>query len=242
LFKISAGENGGIDVLKGQVRADRGWWAATMKLQELQGFRLQADGGKPYAMNRQVWMGLGELYEMIQKSAAAEAMQMDLSKEAGGLFSFVFDHGTFYTPKIGYCGRDFYRDDREKIRLRLEYDVFPKGSYVGMYIKTRDLDLSKYDKLEFLMRRLPDEGYPLSVRIEIKNKSGIMRAYAAKRPGQDWTRVTLPLNLRGPALVTEIALVFLHDRVGEDKRGVIELKDFELMVQPKPAEPPVKAS
>lgn len=194
------------------------------------------DGGEgvseiaPHKVSKDEWKQLSELYELAQKSAAVEAMQLDLSKQGGSLFDFVFDHGTFYTPKVGYCGREFYKDENSgEVYLDVEYDVFPKGSFVGMYIKTRALDISQYSSLEFEMRRAPDEGFPQSIRIEMKDRSGIVRAFAAKLPKTDWEKVSFPLNVRNSTDLTEIAFVFLHERVGEDKKGTVQMRRINLV-------------
>ena len=56
------------------------------------------------------WNRMKESYELLEKSAVKEAEQIDLSKKAGGFFNYVFDHGTFYTPKVGFAGREFFKD------------------------------------------------------------------------------------------------------------------------------------
>jgi len=199
-----------------------------------------AEAGKnadePKRMSREEWNHMREVYDLKLKSAAMEAMQLDLSKKAGSFFSFVFDHGTFYTPKFGYSGRDFFLDDSTgESYLEVEYDVFPKGSFVGVYMKTRDLDLSQFDSLQFEMRKSPDgEGEPQAIRIELKAKTGVVRAFAAKLPKEQWQPVTFPLHLKTPTQLTEITLVFLHDRVGEYKKGAVQIR--RLNVTPKKAE------
>jgi len=157
-------------------------------------------------------------------------MQLDLSKQIGSFFDFVFDHGTFYTPKVGYSGREFFKDeDSGEVFLEIEYDVFTRGSFAGMYIKTRNLDLSGYDTLEFEMRRVEGEGFPQSIRIELKSKTGIARAFAAKMPKPAWEKVSFPLHVRNETLMTEMAFVFLHDRVGEDKKGAVQFRRMHLI-------------
>ncbi len=194
----------------------------------------EAGQGKPLTAPRHVskdeWQTLSEIYQLTLKSAAVEAEQLDMSKKAGSLFDFVFDHGTFYTPEFGYANRDFFKDENSgSVYLEIEYDVFPKGSFVGMYMKSRELDLAKYSALEFEMRQVPDEGFPQAIRIEVKSKNGVVRAFAAKLPRKDWEKVVFPLNVRDSTLATELALVFLHERVGEYKKGSVQFRNFNLV-------------
>ncbi len=194
----------------------------------------EAGQGKPLQTPRHVskdeWQALSEVYQLTQKSAAVEAEQLDLSKKAGNLFDFVFDHGTFYTPEFGYANRDFFKDENSgSVYLEIEYDVFPKGSFVGMYLKSRELDLAKFSALEFEMRQVQDEGFPQAIRIEVKSKNGVVRAFAAKLPRKDWEKVIFPLNVKDSTLATELALVFLHERVGEYKKGSVQFRNFNLV-------------
>lgn len=211
---------------------------------EVQGLEVaEAEAGKPISEPRRVskdeWQELSEVYQLTVKSAALEAEQLDLSKSTGSLFDFVFDHGTFYTPEFGYALREFFKDENTGgVSLEVEYDVFPKGSFVGMYIKTRDLDLSQYSHLEFEMRQVPDEGFPQAIRLEIKSKSGVARAFAAKLPRKDWEKVSFPLHVKESIFSTELALVFLHDRVGEYKKGSVQFRNVNLI---KAEKPPVQA-
>lgn len=211
---------------------------------EIQGLEVAEAGSatgplaQPRRVNKDEWQELSEVYQLTVKSAALEAEQLDLSKQAGTFFNYVFDHGTFYTPDFGYALRDFFKDESSgQVYLETEYDVFPKGSFVGMYIKTRDLDLSQYSHLEFEMKQVPDEGYPQAIRIEVKSKNGVVRAFAAKMPRQNWEKVSFPLHVRESILATEVAFVFLHDRVGEYKKGSVQFRNVNLIRAPKLPEP-----
>jgi hypothetical protein len=216
-----------------------GMLSAWTELKGLQGLQAgPGSAGAPQNISKDEWKQMAEIYELTAKSAAVEAMQLDLSKDAGSLFKFVFDHGTFYTPKVGYAGREFFKDDSSgEVYLEVEYDVFPKGTFVGMYIKTRGLDLSGYSHLEFEMRRVEDEAFPQSIRMELKSKSGIARAFAAKLPKTSWEKVSFPLHVKTSTLLTEIALVFFHDRVGEEKKGSVQFRRINLVPVEKAATP-----
>ncbi|HTL46582.1 MAG TPA: FecR domain-containing protein [Verrucomicrobiae bacterium] len=212
-------------------------WVPVHGLEEVRAGR-DVSKAAPQNISKEEWKQMSEIYELTQKSAAVEALQLDLSKQAGSLFDFVFDHGTFYTPKIGYAGREFFKDDNTgEVYLEIEYDVFTKGTFTGMYIKTRNLDLAKYSALEFEMRRVPDEGIPQSMRLELKSKTGIARAFAAKLPKADWEKVSFPLHVRNETFMTELAIVFLHDRVGQDKKGAVQIRRVNLIPAETPAAP-----
>ena len=183
----------------------------------------------PGRVTREEWKQMGEIYDLILKSDADEAVQMDLSKAAGSFFNYVFDHGTFYTPKFGYAGREFFRDlETGEVYMEMEYDVFPRGTFSGAYIKVRDADLKDFATFEFEMRRVEEEGFPMNIRVELKTKTGVARAFAAKLPKRKWQHVSFPIHVKESAPLTEVTFVFMHDRVGEYKRGAIQLRRLNL--------------
>jgi hypothetical protein len=201
---------------------------------------LEVDGTgivkNPTRVTRDEWNLLREIYELTLKSAASEAEQLDISKEAGTFFNYVFDHGTFYTPKFGYAGRDFFKEETSgEILLEVEYDVFPRGSFVGVYIKTRELNLMDYDFLELETRRVDEEGSPMNVKIELKSKSNVVRSFAIKQPQIQWEKQVFPLRVKKETLSNEMTLVFIHDRVGEDKKGALQLRNINLVKDPERA-------
>jgi hypothetical protein len=181
----------------------------------------------------EAWGLMKESYELLQKSAVMEAEQIDLSKKAGNFFDRVFDHGTFFTPKIGYAGREFFKDpDSGDVYLETEYDVFPVGSFCGVYIKTRDLDLSKYAGLSFEIRRKADEGAPESFFIELKSKGNVVRRFAPKTFETNWKLVEFDFHAQKPLPVNEVVLVFTNARVGEAKKGILEFRNMKLIPLP----------
>lgn len=194
-------------------------------------------------ISKEEWNQMQEAYELFQKQAAEEAEQLDLSKEAGDFFQYVFDHGTFSTPRMGFANREFIKNPSTgEVYLEAEYDVFPVGSYVGVYMKCRNLDLAKLGALKFKARRVFGSSYPESMKIEFKAKSGIVRAFVLRHLRSDWEEVIFPLNVRTPTLITEVVLLFTNEKVGIDKTGKIALKDFSLVAAepaaaPAPAEP-----
>lgn len=183
----------------------------------------------PVRVTRQEWDQMKEAYELIRTSAALEAAQMDLSKQAGNLFEYVFDHGTFYTPKFGFAEREFIRDEATgKVYLKIDYDVFPTGSFVGVYMKIRGLNVQKYKGLGFQARVKPEEGYPNAFRIELKSGTGVVRAFAPREFKETWTPFKFPAIFRKPVEITEVTLVFSNEKVGNHKKGTIYLEDISL--------------
>ena len=117
----------------------------------------------PVRVDRQEWNKMKEAYDLVFKDAALERRQLDLAKQAGSFFQYVIDHGTFYTPNLGYAEREFFKGEGSgETQMEVGYDVFPVGSLVGVYLKTRGLDLSKFKGLEFEIRGDPEEGAPHS--------------------------------------------------------------------------------
>ena len=193
---------------------------------------------QPVKVSREEWNQMKEAYELVRKSAAVEAKQLDLSKMAGGLFDYVFDHGTFYTPEFGHAEREFIKDKTSnKVHLKIDYDVFPTGSFVGVYIKTRNLDLAKFKGVEFQARVNPDEGYPQSMRVEFKTETGMARVFVPHDFKQSWQTYQYPLIVRQPTPIAEIALVFSNEKVGDFKKGVIYLSNFNLIAASQAAQP-----
>lgn len=182
------------------------------------------------------WGLMKESYELLEKSAVMEAEQIDLSKNAGSFFNYVFDHGTFFTPKVGYAGREFFKDpDSGQVFLEAEYDVFPAGSFSGVYIKTRDFDISKYAGLSFEVRRSADEGTPDSFFIEVKSKGNVVRRFAPRNFERTWKRIDFDFRAKKPVPVNEVVFVFTNARVGEAKKGVLEFRQMNLIPLPEPA-------
>lgn len=200
-------------------------------------------GDKPEAVSRvskNEWREMREAYELVEKSAAVEAMQMDLSQKAGTLFEKVFDHGTFFHPKMGFAAREFVQDPDGEVRLVMEYDVFPAGSFVGTYMKTRDFDASLYEGLQFDVRRVGDEGFPQNIKVELKSGGQVTRAFAIKNIRKKWETVFFPFRVNKMADVNELTFVFAHDRVGTFPRGMVEMRNMTILPKPDPAVSPEK--
>ena len=191
-------------------------------------------------VTQEEWMSLKEAYQLLEKTAVKEAEQIDLSKHAGTFFDVVFDHGTFYTPKIWYAGREFYKDpDSGDVYLDTEYDVFPASSFVGVYIKTRNFDAAQYDGLSFEVKRNAEEGAPDSFFIEMKSKGNVVRRFAPRGFERAWKRMEFDFRAQKPTPINEVVFVFTNSRVGEAKKGVLEFRNVNLIPRRTPLEAPV---
>ncbi len=231
---------GTVDVV-GQAKHDQ------VTVEALQRTETQADGtlSKPTRVSSEEWTRMKEAYELVETSAADEAAQLDLSHEAGGLFTNVFDHGTFFTPKVGYAWRHFHKIEDGTIVLDVDYDVFPSGSFVGMYIKVRDININDYDAVQMKVKRTPDQAHPEAFRIEVKSKGQTLRAFSPKFFKQEWQTMQFPLRSDAKAPISEITFVFSHAQVGENTRGSLRFSDIKLVpkkaavpaVVPPPAAP-----
>ncbi len=182
------------------------------------------------------WGLMKESYELLEKTAVTEAQQIDLSRNAGSFFKYVFDHGTFYTPKVGYANRDFFKDpDSGQVFLETEYDVFPTGSFAGVYIKTRDFDIAKFQGLAFEVRKNPEEGAPDSFFIELKSKGNVVRRFAPKTFERNWKLMEFDFHANKSIVVNEVVFVFTNVRAGESKKGVLEFRNMDLIPLPAAA-------
>ncbi len=187
---------------------------------------------QPVRVSRDEWNQLKEAYELIQKSAAVEAKQLDFSKEAGSFFQYVFDHGTFYTQNFGFADREFVKDEATaKTRMQASYDVFPNGSFVGVYMKTRNLDISHFKAIQFEVRGDPEEGYPDSFKIELKSGAAVVRSFVPRDFKEKWQKFEYPIRFTRQTPLTEVTLVFANEKVGTHKKGVLHMQDVNLVPQ-----------
>ncbi len=209
--------------------------SVTVKGLERSEVKGKQDPSRPNRVSRKNWDEMKEAYELIQKSAATEARQMDLSKNAGALFQRVFDHGDFYTPKFGFSAREFIKDETTgETRLEIEYDVFPVGSFVGMYMKIRDVDLKNFQAIQFDVLANPDDGFPESFRIEMKSGYATVMAFAPRDFKPRWDTMKLPIRVNRSTPISEITFVFANDKVGTHKKGILHLKNLMLIPAPPP--------
>ncbi|HNX69347.1 MAG TPA: FecR domain-containing protein [Candidatus Omnitrophota bacterium] len=250
LFRIQSGstkaEENKVGVLRGSVEASVPsffFGKAGVRIRGLEEAALIDGALQPAAkVSQQQWGDMKEAYELLERSAVMEAEQIDLSKKAGSFFDRVFDHGTFYTPKSGFANREFYKDaDTGETYLETEYDVFPVGSFAGVYIKTRDLDAAQYEGLSFEVRRKPEEGVPDSFYIELKSKGNVVRRFAPRGFVREWTPMHFDFQAKKTTPVNEVTFVFTNARAGEAKKGFLEFRNLNLIPRKTPLPAPVTA-
>ncbi len=226
-----------VGVLRGRLKVEAGNILSPERLVLGSLQKIGAQGktiSSPTSLSSQEWVQMKEVYELIEKTASSEAVQMELSGQAGNFFQHVFDHGTFYSPKIGYAEREFVKNEDGSVYLQINYDVFPAGALVGVYLKTRDFDLSKFETFEYEVRRTPDDHFPDGFRLEFKTGRGIGRAFQPKGFEPDWKKLSMPLNAGISMMTTEVTFVFTHETVGPDKAGALQFRNFNLVPRSQP--------
>lgn len=186
----------------------------------------------PVRVDRKEWNQMKEAYELVFKDGASEKRQFDLSKQAGSFFQYVIDHGTFYTPNLGYAEREFFKGEKSgETQMEVGYDVFPLGSLVGVYLKTRDLDLSRFKGLEFEIRGDPKEGVPDSFKIELKSGYGVVRAFKTRGVKGDWQTFQFLWRFTRPKELSEMTFVFSNEKAGNQKKGLVIFRKINLLTK-----------
>lgn len=224
-----------VSVLRGRVTLESRHPKFSLTLSDSEMAEISNTGAIKKGENSQeVWKDAREVYELKPKTAATEAAQMDIAKKAGNFFEYVIDHGTFYQQKYGWCEREFVApEDATPPFLETTYDVFPRGSWVGLYIKTRNLDLSKFKAFKIEARKIPGRPHPAFVRIEFKARAQVLQAFAIKMLNADWEKIEFPIRLSRESMITEVTFIFTHEKVGSDKAGGFQIRNFTLI----PADP-----
>ncbi|MBI1978116.1 MAG: FecR domain-containing protein [Candidatus Omnitrophica bacterium] len=184
----------------------------------------------PKRVNYQEWRKLSEVRDLSTVTAEQIAEQIDLRKKAGTLFKYVFDEGVFFKPNWGFANREFYEEGEPKgVVLRLDYDVYPKDSFSGMYFKVRDLDLSKAKHLTFSLRGSSEKELLQQFRIELKDQFSIVRGFAVKPITRDWRFYGFDFSAPKATPVSELVFVFENSRVGAlATNGTVYLKDINI--------------
>lgn len=175
------------------------------------------------------WRNAREAYEVKPVDTGAQSSQLDLSKKAGNFFNYVLDHGTFYQKNYGWCERTFIAPaGGAPTYLETIYDVFPVGSWVGVYIKTKNLDLSKFRTFKVDARRIPGKSHPENIRLEFKSKYQVVQAYVIKRLNKNWETITFPVRLAKESPINEMTIIFSNNKVGNHKTGGVQFRNFTL--------------
>ncbi len=196
--------------------------------------------GPSSVVTEEEWGKIADAYDLIPRAADFQAQQKDLAKQAGNLFEKVFDHGDFFTPREGHATREFVLQENPRmVTMELSLDVFPPKSFVGMYMKTRGLDLSDFQYLEFDVRQLPGQEGSGQFLMDFKSELGVLKTFVFNDINNEWRTIRLPIHEPAPMQVSEIIIYMTHKKAGEHKTGILEFKDFDLipMLRPPKDEP-----
>ena len=183
----------------------------------------------PKRLTYQEWRALNEVRDLVFATKKEIEEQYDMRKDAGTLFRHVIDEGTFFTPNSGYANRKFYKDELGTVTLRIDYDVYPQNSFSGLYLKTRDLDLSKFKRLSFQLKSDPARPAPAVIRIEVKENLTTVRGFAVKPITNEWRLYSFDFMAQKATPVSEIVFVIENTRVGAfNTKGAVYLKDISI--------------
>ncbi|OGX06179.1 MAG: hypothetical protein A3G87_02250 [Omnitrophica bacterium RIFCSPLOWO2_12_FULL_50_11] len=184
---------------------------------------------KPRHVTYQEWRAVNEVRDLIVTTAKEVKEQHDLRKQAGNLFQYVFDEGVFYTPNRGYAHREYFDGEDGKVVLRADYDVYPQGSFSGLYFKTRDLDLSKARRMNFELRAQLGKPVPDMVRLELKDGMSIVRGFSAKLVSDEWRLYSFDFNAKKASPISEVVFVFENSRIGPlNTKGTVDIKNLTI--------------
>jgi len=172
---------------------------------------------KPEPLTFQSWRAANEVRDLFYETQEETEHQVSRRKKAGTMFRYVFDEGAFYTPNLGYTKREFREDlDEETVVLQVGYDVYPQNSMAGVYMKTRDLDLSKVKQLTFEAKAVSETSdaelklkrLPQMFRVELKKQRETVLGFAVKPVETDWRIYAFDFNAQKETLIDEVVLVF----------------------------------
>ncbi len=183
---------------------------------------------EPQRVSYEQWRRLVEVYDLYEENPLDQRRQEDLSRRAGNLFLKASDHATFYSPGWGFCEREFVEEPGGRVILVLDYDVTPPGSFAGLYIKTRDLNLASAGTLSMRVKGDGEAGFPRGFRVEFKSKGVKVASEIVWGVTTDWKEFRFPLKSSESVPISEITLVFLHDPSGRGLSGRVFISDLSL--------------
>ncbi len=233
-FMAQVGENGrsSLSILDGQAEVHPHNSKEVIRLKPLEilnGVPGKENGSEPRRVGYQEWKALNEARDLAVVTAQETAEQLGLRSKAGSFFNDVSDEGAFYRPNWGYAERKFIQDEDDAVMLRLDYDVYPQDSFAGMYFKIKNLDLSKAKRLTLSVKGADEKPLADQFRIELKDRSSVIRGYAVKPIAKDWRFHSFDLNAQRPTPVTELVIVFENSRVGPlSTNSAVYIKDLSV--------------
>lgn len=234
-FRVRAvdAEHASLDVLEGTVdvvTSDASKTISVGPFQHVAAAQGALDSTRLEAINIGDWKTLNEIRDIKVASLPEEKEQVSLRKAAGGFFRYVSDEGAFYTPNFGFAKRRFYRNEKtNSVALRIDYDVFPQGSYSGIYFKTRGLDLSQFRRFSFRLKGDLKKPVPDEMRIEFKSRRAVFAAFPARPKPEGEGAYAFELEAEKPTPLSEVVFVFEHQKVGPSRlNGAVLIEDLVL--------------
>lgn len=234
IFQVRSKPEGGeswVSMLKGsaEIRSRAKRRQVTLRSHEKTHVQGKSYPFKPSTISQEDWTQMKEAYGFSPPDVEFEERQSRLAKEAGLLFSHISEGKVFFDPNLGYLERAFVKDPESgQIQLKMEYDVFPSGSFVGMALKTEDLDLGKFSRFSFKGRSEDEESFPHRFRIEIKSGQKVLWVFHPALLTPLWKDFEYAFQVPEGSLVSEITFVFSNEMAGPQKRGVIYLRELAL--------------
>jgi hypothetical protein len=117
--------------------------------------------------------------------------------------------------------------------MKLDYSVdSPNPAYNGFWMTLPNIDVSKYDDINFLVKGDPESGYTTVFKIELKNANKQIGRYYVSSVGDRWQEISIPLSefkgLTDKTNLTEFVIVF-EDRMASNKKGALYIDDIRFV-------------
>ena len=108
--------------------------------------------------------------------------------------------------------------------IRIPYNVgYPHPSVKAFSLSVPDVNAAKYASLQFMIRGL-EEGYPGTVRIEVRNTKNETASVFVEEVGLHWKNVNVPLNqfkdISDWSGVAEVSFIFESWNM-DKKKGIV---------------------
>jgi hypothetical protein len=184
----------------------------------------------PKHVTYQLWRALNEVRDLVFQTREEEKKQLNLRVLAGNFFEYVFDEGTFFSPNMGYAVRKYFKDQKTgETHLRIDYDVFPGNSFVGVYFKVRGLDLSKIKRFKFELKSASGQPVPKMFSLEVKRGRETARGFAVKPIEPEWRLYSFEMPASQTTLVDELVFVFQNSKIGPlSTKGSLYLRNLTI--------------
>ena len=166
--------------------------------------------------------------DLIKTAPKLATQKPDLAKQAGNFFNYVFDKNVFSEPAGAYANHQFLMDETSKTAfLRMDYDVSLPNSFSGVHFKTRNLDLSKLKYMSFSVKAGEGKPFPDRFRIELKNRSSLVRRFSVTPLTHDWQSYRFDFDVSQGTDISEVVFLFENTKVGPGAvKGTVDFKNL----------------